>query len=410
MKAGDSMPERKRILVLTSTFPRFEADHTPPFVYELSKRLATSFDVTVLAPYGEGAQKREQVDGMTIHRFNYWPFSIRVTDGAMLPALKKNKSFCLQLPFFLLFQFAATIRMIRQIRPDYIHAHWIIPQGAVAVLARALCRSQCKIVNTSHGADLNGLRSLDRVKRFFLNRCDYATAVSKELQRLVSDIGVRSSLNCPVIPMGADSEKFASSSDNGALKTELGLEGEVLLFVGRLSEKKGIEYLIRAMPDILAEHPKARLLIIGSGELESFLKQLARQTSGAEESILFLGAKANRELPRYLATADIFVGPSIVARDGDCEGAPVVLVESMLSGCLTLASDLPTIDATIEHGVTGYRFKQKDPKAISRCVLHALAYPDEAEAVRQRGQEYARNNFSWNVCGERYRQLFLGLG
>ncbi|OIQ48908.1 GDP-mannose-dependent alpha-(1-6)-phosphatidylinositol monomannoside mannosyltransferase [Pseudodesulfovibrio hydrargyri] len=409
MKTDGKTDETKRILVLTSTFPRFEADHTPPFVYELSKRLATSFDVLVLAPYGVGARKDEQCDGMTIHRFNYWPFPERVTDGAMLPALKRNRLLWLQLPFFLLFQLAATIRMIRRFNPHYIHAHWVVPQGAAAVLARFLTRSRCKIVNTSHGADLNGLRSLDGLKRFFLNRCDYATAVSKELRQLISDIGVRPSLECPVIPMGADSANFTSSADNGELKKQLGLEGEVLLFVGRLSEKKGIEYLIKAMPDILGAHPKARLLIIGSGELEKGLKELARRTEGAEGSILFLGPKPNRELPQYLAVADMFVGPSIVARDGDCEGAPVVLVESMLSGCLTLASDLPTIDATIEDKVTGYRFKSKDPQAISDCVLHALNNPQEAEAIRKRGQQYARDNFSWDVCGERYKQIFFSL-
>ena len=409
MKADSNPLERRRILVLTSTFPRYEADHTPPFVYELSKRLATEFEVMVLAPYGEGAQRHEQWDGMTIHRFNYWPFEERVTDGAMLPALKKHKVFWLQLPFFLLLQFVATLRMIKQFSPDYIHAHWIIPQGAVAVLARFLSRRDCKIINTSHGADLNGLRKLDRVKRFFLNRCDYATAVSKELLQLISNIGVRPDLERQVIPMGADSNNFTTSSDNSELKKELGLEGKVLLFVGRLSEKKGIEYLIRAMPDILQKHPDTRLLIIGSGELEKNLKELARQTPGVGKSILFLGPKPNLELPRFFAIADIFVGPSVVAKDGDCEGAPVVLVESMLSGCLTLASDLPTIDATIEHKVTGYRFRQKDPQAISDCVLHALAAPQEAEAIRERGQTFARNNFSWDVCGDRYKQVFLDL-
>jgi glycosyltransferase involved in cell wall biosynthesis len=80
-----------------------------------------------------------------------------------------------------------------------------------------------------------------------------------------------------------------------------------------------------------------------------------------------------------------------------------------MSGCLTLTSDIKTIDGMIEDGVTGYRFKQKDPASIRDCVERVLANPEEADRVRLQGQEYARSHFSWDVCGEKYKQVFLSL-
>ncbi len=127
------MKNTKTILVLASTFPRWENDSTPPFVYELSKKFTGKSEVIVLAPFSKGAKKYEVMDGMAVHRFNYWPFANKLADGAILPNLKVNKLLWLQVPFFFLFEFFAVWSMIRKYKPDVIHVHWIIPQGIVAV-------------------------------------------------------------------------------------------------------------------------------------------------------------------------------------------------------------------------------------------------------------------------------------
>ncbi|MGE4420699.1 MAG: glycosyltransferase family 4 protein [Pseudodesulfovibrio sp.] len=394
---------RKSLLVVTSTFPKYEHDHTPPFVYELSKRLTESFDVHVLAPFAQGSVRHEERDGMHISRFNFWPFSKRVTDEAIMPTLKKNRLYLFQLPFLLLFELIAIARAIRRLRPDFIHAHWAIPQGVLAVMAKFLARGECAIVCTAHGADLNSLRGLDGMKSFFMNRCAYLTAVSHDLEQKMLDMGVREDIPRSIIPMGADPDRFHSAKSKAALREELGLQGTVLLFVGRLCEAKGIAYLLEAMPDIIARHPDVNLLLVGSGDLEDSLKELAFDKLGLQSKVTFAGPKPNSELVQYFAAADMFVGPSLT------EGAPVVLVESMLSGCLTLTSDIKTIDGMIEDGVTGYRFRQKDSKSICDCVERVLANPEAAEKARLQGREYARERFSWDVCAEKYKQVFLNL-
>ena len=84
---------KKKLLVMTSTFPRWKNDTNPPFVYELSKRLVDDFEVTILAPSFPGAKKDEVMDKMTVHRFRYFfsKFEKLAGSGGILPTLKKKK-------------------------------------------------------------------------------------------------------------------------------------------------------------------------------------------------------------------------------------------------------------------------------------------------------------------------------
>ena len=95
---------KKKLLVTTSTFPRWENDTDPPFVYELSRRLANSFDITVLAPNYPGALTREEMSGIQVHRFRYFFKKLEILAGSegILPTLKKNVLFNFLVPFFLL--------------------------------------------------------------------------------------------------------------------------------------------------------------------------------------------------------------------------------------------------------------------------------------------------------------------
>ncbi|MDO8549249.1 MAG: glycosyltransferase, partial [Ignavibacteria bacterium] len=118
---------KPKILVMASTFPRWKNDTIPPFVYELSKRLVSNFDVYVLAPHFKGAKKYEVMDGMKVYRFQYLPekFETLAGSGGILPTLKKNKLNYLQIPFFLIAEFFALRKLVREINPNKIHAHWI---------------------------------------------------------------------------------------------------------------------------------------------------------------------------------------------------------------------------------------------------------------------------------------------
>src|SRR5205807_7288673 len=122
-----------------------------------------------------------------------------------------------------------------------------------------------------------------------------------------------------VLHMGFDIHMFTTTEYNKIVKDKFKIKGPLLLFVGRLAEKKGVRYLLDAMPAIVQKFPTVTLLIIGEGNLKKELEEYT-VTRNITEYIFFLGALSNTELPAYYATADIFIVPSIQTKDGDTEG------------------------------------------------------------------------------------------
>ncbi len=155
---ADNIP---RVLVLTSTFPRWQNDPEPAFVYELSRRLTGKYKVTVLAPRSPGAKDQETMSGMRIKRFGYFfrPLENLAThSGGIMGRLRTNFLNYLLIPLFFLGQVWALARLLSSERFDFIHAHWIIPQGLMAVMALALTRKQIPLICTSHGGDMYALQ------------------------------------------------------------------------------------------------------------------------------------------------------------------------------------------------------------------------------------------------------------
>jgi len=299
------------ILVFTTTFPTFlERDSTPPFVYELSRRLAKKEDVhiIVLTPFRKKTKIFEKRDNLKIYRFKYGFISL--CEGAILPNLKKNKFLYFQVPFLLFFAFVNLARIVKKEKINIIHAHWIIPQGFIAVFYKKLFRKKnLKIICTSHGGDIFGLQNslMKKIKRWTLNNVDRLTVVSNAIKDEVKKLNIREDLPIEVIPMGVDDKKFNFNQYDERIKERYGIKGPSLLFVGRLAEKKGVKYLIDAMPKVIEEYPETKLLIVGSGPLENGLKAQVKNLN-LENNVIFTGAIPNNELPSYYATADIFIG------------------------------------------------------------------------------------------------------
>ena len=127
---------KPKVLVFTSTFPRWKNDTDPPFVFELCKRLTDEFEIHVLTPHYPGAKYEEIFGEITVKRFRYFLPKFEKLAGSVgiLPTLRRNKFYLLMLPFFILAGFVSLLTYTRKIKPDLIHAHWIIPQGFLVYL------------------------------------------------------------------------------------------------------------------------------------------------------------------------------------------------------------------------------------------------------------------------------------
>jgi glycosyltransferase involved in cell wall biosynthesis len=396
VKANDPKPA---VLVLTSTFPRWEGDVEPPFVYELARRLTDSFVVHVLAPHASGSKRREILDGVHVHRFRYGPACCErlAYQGGILANLKKSPALFGLVPFFLAAQLLAVIHLLMRQPIQVIHAHWIFPQGMIASLARTLTRSRAKVLCTSHGGDLYGLKGavFSRVKKMVADACDHLTVVSQAMRVDLMKLGVESR-KVSVIPMGVDlRRRFVPPS--------VPSRAESLLFVGRLVEKKGLRYLLEAMPKILKRFPKVHLTVVGDGPNRLELEILASDF-GLCARVRFLGALNNDELPAIYQRAGIVVFPSVVSDDGDREGFGLVLVEAMGCDCAVVVTNLPAMMDIVQDGKTAVVVRQKNPDEIVAAVIK-LSNPGLRSAMAHEGRQQVLERFDWQTIVPKYRAV-----
>ncbi len=205
-----------------------------------------------------------------------------------------------------------------------------------------------------------------------------------------------------IIPMGVDSRDTFVPPPVGSVRRGL-------IFVGRLVDKKGVEYLLRAMPQILRVHPQETLILVGEGPLRKDLSALCEELE-ITGSVTFLGAVVNREIPALLQGASIAIIPSIVADTGDQEGAPVSIMETLACGCATVVSNYPGARDIIRDGENGYLVDQKAPEQIAARVVTLLSDPGLRERMGDAGRRTVEESFDWRVVSAQFQALFDSLG
>lgn len=330
--------QKPRLLVLTSTFPRWDNDVEPGFVFELTKRMADQFQITVLCPHAPGALATEARHGIQIYRYRYAPAPLEslVNNGGIIENIRKHKWKILLTPSFALSQALWIWRLTKKNHIDVIHAHWIIPQGLIATTALAIARRRRPaMLITSHGADLFALRSppMKWLKRLALKRADAISVVSPAMKSVARDLGTNPS-KLYVEPMGVDlSNAFTPGTSIKRSKDEV-------LFVGRIVEKKGLRHLIEAMPLVIAQRPNAFLTIAGFGPDIPNCKRAALHANIADR-VHFIGPVDQSALPDLYRRAAVFAAPFIEARSGDQDGLGLVLIEALGCGCPVVVSDIP---------------------------------------------------------------------
>jgi glycosyltransferase involved in cell wall biosynthesis len=193
---------------------------------------------------------------------------------------------------------------------------------------------------------------------------------------------------------GIDLEVFKPVS--GARRTELrqswGVVDEpVLGVVARLSDVKGLNYLIDAMPKVLSRFPKVKCFIVGEGPMEAGLKEQVLRL-GLSESVLF--RPVVNKTADVLPVFDVFVLPSL------SEGLGLSLMEAQAMALPVVASAVGGVLDIVKDKETGWLVPPKDPSALAEAIMHALSAPDAARRVGAKAREGIINSFSAEKMAE----------
>lgn len=399
-----SLARKPKLLVLTSTFPRWKNDREPPFVLELCRRLAETFHVHVIAPHANKAKRREILCEVEVTRFRYClsRWETLTYEGGITARLKEKPARCVLVPLFLVAELVATVRALRNDHYEAIHAHWLIPQGAIAILARTIARRKVPILCTSHGGDLYALRGRwwRAAKRFVISQVETLTVVSHAMENTLHEIAYAGN-KILVIPMGIDlSQRFTPP--------ETPRTSGSLLFAGRLVEKKGLVYLIEAMRTIAKKYPYARLIIAGGGPDRQSMTRLVEQF-GLSHHVSFLGAVTQDQLSELYRSSELVIFPSVQAEDGDEEGFGLVAVEAMGCECAVIGTDLPALKESLIDGQTGIVVEQRNPSTLAKSIMALLGNSERRTRLGVQARAFVLTRYDWPIIAERYVEVIQNL-
>ena len=403
-----------RVLCVTSNFPRWSGDSTTPFVLHLAQDLQSlGWELDVLAPHAPRAARTEVIGGVRVERFRYlWPTQQQTVcyQGGALINLRKHPLNWLKLPALVAAETLAIAQKLGTGNYDLMHSHWILPQGFAGMLARR--GRPVPHVLTVHGGDIFGLqaRLIRGFKRTALRNADAVTVNSSVTETAVQAVG--GSLRRLVrIPMGVS---IAPLDDRQAALAERlsqghgGVEGPLLVFVGRIVAEKGVEDLLRATRLLAKSAPGSRTLIVGEGQDRGDMERLA-SSLGIADITHFTGWVDAADIPAYLHAADVFVGPSRTAANGWIEAQGLTFIEAMAAHTPVVATRVGGIVDAVQDEQTGLLVDERAPEQIARAVVRL--WQDEGLRRRLADNAYttAVEGFSRRVSADAFSALFAEL-
>ena len=410
-KSGNGM----KIIVTASTYPRWEHDKVPMFIHDqliFFKKNYPDMEITLLTPHHLGARSYEKSDFGEIFRFKYFlPERFQcLTYPAIMQSLKKNRWLYLQIPFLFLFEFIMLLNLVIKRKPDYIYSHWFMPQGIVGGFVGLLTRT--RHVYTSHSSDVMLARKLPLIGpflvRFLTRRAHKITTVSvrsyNKLKDFFSDNQWREIKDkvC-IIPMGVDTTAFYESNESNTQRKEmLGYTGRnILLFIGRLVEKKGVIYILEALKDYINKDPSVLLVVAGDGPEIDDLKRTANRLQ-LDNHVDFIGYTVGDSKINLFRICDVVLLPSIITDDGDAEGFPVVLMEALAAGKICIVTDVSGADDVIENNISGFLIRQKSAEAILKALSHIQELSQKEKDIIAGNAIRKSRMFNWDNIAKRH--------
>jgi phosphatidylinositol alpha-1,6-mannosyltransferase len=252
-------------------------------------------------------------------------------------------------------------------------------------------------INYIHGEEIttdSSYRIYGRRRREFLQRADAVVAVSEFTRNCLIDLFGVAAEKIELITNGVDAQRFHPGARDSALVARYDLvDKKILLTVGRLVERKGIDMTLRAMPTILAQVPNAHYLIVGTGEFEPQLRALVREL-GLTSHVTFAGRVPTEELVAHYQLCDLFVMPNRELDDHDTEGFGLVFLEANACAKAVVGGRAGGAVEAVRHGVTGLTVDGTDPLDIAAAVVELLTNDAKRQTMERQGLEVARQSSS----------------
>jgi len=284
--------------------------------------------------------------------------------------------------------------------PDIIHTNGSQDTWALA-LARRKLRTPMPIVMSRHNSKVVHTGWSNRwLYGKALDRVVLTSAAIREQYQPMLSRGILDDARFTVIHPPFDLSVFERTYDRSALHRELNLPPEtpIIGIVGRLNPDKGHAILIRALPLILAKHPRLHIVFVGDGGHRESLQTLVDAT-GASKQLHFLGFRLDVAEITACLTASVL--PTI-----GTDSSPTVLKEALCLGVPVVAADTGGVREVIDDGETGFVVARHDHEGLGRAILRILDYPEDSRGMAAEGSRRVRSRFSPDACAARHEVFY----
>lgn len=372
-----------RLLILSSEFPPGPGG-IGNHAYNIARYLHESgWDVRVIA-------RQDHVDDDAVIRFNAeQPFEItRLQAAPNLPSEIVNRA-------------RVITEVVRAWKPDVVIASG---QRMVWLSAAILPLYRQPFVAIGHGKEFAAHPGYSRkLTCWAFGRADQVICVSQYTWQRMLDIGVKPRGGC-VIPNGADDSLFVTDSGLDASSSKNESRDWRLLTVGNVTERKGQDIVIRALPTIVRQYPNVTYEMIGLPTMRERLQKLATEL-GVERNVRFSGYVDQATLARSLHMGDLFVMTSRHDKEGDFEGYGIAVVEAALCGKPSVVANNSGLAEAVIDGETGLVVPENDPEATADAILTLLRDDSLRGRMGQAARVRALNEQTWRQRASQYHEV-----
>lgn len=384
-----------KILIVSTSFPMTRGDYLSPFIWEFCQGLARQgWQVTALAPHHRGLPDREQWDDVIVKRFRYLPerFETLGYSGGILPNIKKRPWKLLLLPIYIFAMYREAVTIAVEDDVDIVNFHWLFPSSFW--LPQFVRSTGLPVVLTGHGTDI--LLATRGIFRLFARRAFRRAAgltVNSHYMKGVLEQNLQLPSRAEVIGMGVDLEKFRAVQGTPS-------NSNTILYVGRLLPQKGIDLLVNAYVDIVAQFPNARLTIIGYGPERENIARILR-AHGLEDQVEMIDRAPHDELPQYYAAARVLALPSLIP-----EGQGVTPAEAGVCGIPTVTFGLGGTSELVIDGKTAL-VVEPNQEALASALRKIFSDDGLTDELGRNARTYITENLGWEKISARFDR-FLG--
>ena len=296
----------------------------------------------------------------------------------------------------------ALYRIFRQQRFDLLHTHGYFADICTLPIAKLL---RLPALSTCHGFIVTDrkLQLYNRIDLWALKLCSRVIAVSDELRNGLEKHGIdedkiRVITNAvPVPPLATQNDK-----DRRCFRQQHGISPDefVFVYVGRLSEEKGLLYLLEAFAELIRPAMRARLVLIGDGPQRKMLEQQVAELD-LERQVSLTGFQ--KQISPWFAIADCFILSSLM------EGTPMALLEAMAAGVPIVATRVGGVPNVITNGVNGLLVPCADTEALRNGMSRIIAHPELREKYSCEARKTVESSYSVQPWCQKILQIYQDL-